>query len=61
VLGVPYEQEIITNEAQIPVMCMNPRDTVDRRRGLDLPIGGSGAHPDHEDVVHLFVRSSPLR
>ncbi len=27
VLGVPYEQEIITNEAQIPVMCMNPRDT----------------------------------
>jgi len=25
VLGVPYEQEIITNEAQIPVMCMNPR------------------------------------
>ena len=26
VLGVPYEQEIITNEAQIPVMCMNPRD-----------------------------------
>ncbi|HRO98673.1 MAG TPA: universal stress protein [Flavobacteriales bacterium] len=27
VLGVPYEQEIITNEAQIPVMCMNPRET----------------------------------
>lgn len=27
VLGVPYEQEVITNEAQIPVMCMNPRDT----------------------------------
>ncbi len=26
-LGVPYEQEIITNEAQIPVMCMNPRET----------------------------------
>jgi nucleotide-binding universal stress UspA family protein len=26
VLGVPYEQEIITNEAQIPVMCMNPRE-----------------------------------
>src|SRR5690606_18717654 len=25
VLGVPYEQELITNEAQIPVMCMNPR------------------------------------
>lgn len=25
VLGVPYEQEIITNEAQIPVMCLNPR------------------------------------
>jgi len=23
-LGVPYEQEIIANEAQIPVMCMNP-------------------------------------
>jgi nucleotide-binding universal stress UspA family protein len=27
VLGVPYEQEIITNEAQIPVMCVNPRET----------------------------------
>lgn len=27
VLGVPYEQEIITNSAQIPVMCMNPRAT----------------------------------
>jgi hypothetical protein len=27
VLGVPYEQEIITNEAQIPVICMNPRET----------------------------------
>jgi nucleotide-binding universal stress UspA family protein len=27
VLGVPYEQEIITNEAQIPVMCMNPKET----------------------------------
>lgn len=27
VLGVPYEQEIITNEVQIPVMLMNPRDT----------------------------------
>lgn len=27
VLGVPYEQEVITNEAQIPVMCMNPRET----------------------------------
>lgn len=26
VLGVPYEQEVITNEAQIPVMCMNPRE-----------------------------------
>ena len=26
-LGVPYEQEIITNQAQIPVMCMNPRET----------------------------------
>ncbi|HRF78890.1 MAG TPA: universal stress protein [Flavobacteriales bacterium] len=27
VLGVPYEQEIIANEAQIPVMCMNPVST----------------------------------
>ena len=27
VLGVPYEQEILTNEAHIPVMCMNPRET----------------------------------
>lgn len=27
VLGVPYEQELITNEAHIPVMCMNPRET----------------------------------
>lgn len=27
VLGVPYEQEVITNEAQIPVMCVNPRET----------------------------------
>lgn len=27
VLGVPYEQEVITNEAQIPVMLMNPRNT----------------------------------
>jgi nucleotide-binding universal stress UspA family protein len=27
VLGVPYEQEIITNEAMIPVMLMNPRPT----------------------------------
>ncbi len=27
VLGVPYEQEILTNEAQIPVMLMNPRVT----------------------------------
>lgn len=27
VLGVPYEQEVIANEAMIPVMCMNPRDT----------------------------------
>lgn len=26
-LGVPYEQEVIANEAQIPVMCMNPRET----------------------------------
>ncbi len=28
VLGVPYEQEVITNEAMIPVMCMNPRESV---------------------------------
>ncbi|MBK9761486.1 MAG: universal stress protein [Flavobacteriales bacterium] len=27
VLGVPNEQEIITNEAMIPVMCMNPLST----------------------------------
>lgn len=27
VLGVPYEQEIIANEAMIPVMCMNPLQT----------------------------------
>lgn len=27
VLGVPYEQEVIANEAQIPVMCMNPVET----------------------------------
>jgi nucleotide-binding universal stress UspA family protein len=27
VLGVPYEQEVITNEAQIPVMLMNPRES----------------------------------
>jgi hypothetical protein len=27
VLGVPYEQEVITNEAQLPVMLMNPRET----------------------------------
>ncbi len=27
VLGVPYEQEILANEAQIPVMLMNPRQT----------------------------------
>ncbi len=27
VLGVPYEQEIIANEAMIPVMCMKPVDT----------------------------------
>ncbi|MBL7962819.1 MAG: universal stress protein [Flavobacteriales bacterium] len=26
-LGVPYEQEIIANEAMIPVMCMNPLET----------------------------------
>ena len=27
ILGVPYEQEIITNKAMIPVMVMNPIDT----------------------------------
>lgn len=27
VLGVPYEQEIITNEAMIPVMLLNPRES----------------------------------
>jgi nucleotide-binding universal stress UspA family protein len=27
VLGVPYEQEILTNAAQIPVMLMNPKET----------------------------------
>jgi len=27
VLGVPYEQEIITNEAMVPVLMMNPRET----------------------------------
>jgi nucleotide-binding universal stress UspA family protein len=27
VLGVPYEQEVLANEAQIPVMLMNPRTT----------------------------------
>ncbi|MFT3884467.1 MAG: universal stress protein [Flavobacteriales bacterium] len=27
VLGVPYEQEIITNEAMVPVMLMNPKET----------------------------------
>ncbi|HOY27455.1 MAG TPA: universal stress protein [Flavobacteriales bacterium] len=27
VLGVPYEQEVIANEAQIPVVCMNPIST----------------------------------
>ncbi len=27
VLGVPYEQEVITNEAMIPVMLLNPRET----------------------------------
>lgn len=27
VLGVPYEQEVITNEAQIPVMLTNPRES----------------------------------
>ncbi|MBS1569231.1 MAG: universal stress protein [Bacteroidetes bacterium] len=26
VLGVPYEQEVITNEAMIPVMLLNPRE-----------------------------------
>lgn len=32
VLGVPYEQEVITNEPMIPVMLLNPRET----------LGGSG-------------------
>ncbi|MBP8822032.1 MAG: universal stress protein [Flavobacteriales bacterium] len=32
VLGVPYEQEILTNEAMIPVMLLNPREA---------PAGGS--------------------
>lgn len=27
VLGVPYEQEIITNEAMVPVMLLNPRES----------------------------------
>jgi len=27
VLGVPYEQEVITNEAMIPVMLLNPRES----------------------------------
>ena len=27
VLGMPYEQEIITNEAMIPVMLLNPRES----------------------------------
>ena len=27
ILGVPYEQEIIANEAMIPVMCMKPIET----------------------------------
>ena len=27
VLGVPYEQEVITNEPMIPVMLVNPRET----------------------------------
>ena len=27
VLGVPYEQELITNEAMIPVMLLNPRES----------------------------------
>jgi hypothetical protein len=33
VLGVPYEQEVITNQAMIPVMLMNPRESA---------AGGSG-------------------
>lgn len=28
VLGVPYEQEILTNDAMIPVMLLNPRESV---------------------------------
>ncbi|MBK8581800.1 MAG: hypothetical protein IPL86_08195 [Flavobacteriales bacterium] len=27
VLGVPYEQDVITNQAMIPVMLMNPRES----------------------------------
>lgn len=27
VLGVPYEQEVLANEAQIPVLLMNPKET----------------------------------
>lgn len=27
IIGGGYEQQMITNEAQIPVMCLNPRDT----------------------------------
>ncbi len=27
VLGVPYEQEVITNAAEVPVLMMNPRET----------------------------------
>lgn len=27
VLGIPYEQEVIANEAMIPVVCMNPIET----------------------------------
>lgn len=36
VLGVPYEQEVITNEAHIPVMCMNPRETTTASAGWTM-------------------------
>ena len=35
VLGVPYEQEILTNEAQIPVICMNPRGSSEPMSPID--------------------------
>ncbi|MBK8340404.1 MAG: universal stress protein [Flavobacteriales bacterium] len=36
VLGVPNEQEVITNEPMIPVMCMNPLNTT----VSDMPVWG---------------------